>query len=401
MGPSPTVLMDCTAIPANHGGVARYIHGVLEGFESDDFDLVVVAQHSDRERLEASAPWATVITAPRAVRARPLRLIWEQLFLPAVARRAGATVLHSPHYTFPLAWRGRRVVTLHDATFFSHPELHTGLKRLFFRTWIRAAWRHAHAVIVPSAATAGELDRFLGIPAGQVSIARLGVDGRRFHPPTAGQLDAFRAEHSLQPDDTWFAFLGTIEPRKNVGSLLDAYAATRTRLGAGTPRLFIAGARGWDQATLARLDRLEGDSGVTMLGYVPMDHLAALLGGSVAVVYPSLGEGFGLPVVEAMACGATVITTRHLAIPEVGGDAVVYSDADAASLEKAMQTVLEDEPMRQDVIKRAIVRAATFNWRATALAHISAYTARPHPAILESADLEDGGEETRTGTEIQ
>lgn len=393
MGPRPTVLMDCTAIPANHGGVARYIHGVLEGFESSDFRLVILAQHSDKERMSASAPWATVITAPRAVRARPLRLIWEQLRLPAIARRVGATVLHSPHYTFPLAWRGRRVVTLHDATFFSHTDVHTTLKGLFFRAWIRAAWRRAHAVIVPSAATAGELDRFLGVPKGQISIARLGVDGKRFHPPTAGQLDAFRAEHGLQADDTWFAFLGTIEPRKNVGALLDAYASTRARLGDDAPRLLIAGARGWDQPTLARLDALTNDSGVSMLGYVAIDHLAALLGGSVAVVYPSLGEGFGLPVVEAMACGATVVTTRHLAIPEVGGDAVVYSDADAESLDKAMQTVLEDEPMRQDVIKRAIIRAATFNWRATALAHVTAYTGSPHPIILESIDLEQGDEQ--------
>lgn len=386
MAPSPRVLLDCTAIPANHGGVARYIHGLLHGLESSDVDLVVAAQHSDTAAIAASAPWAEIVAVPRLLRIRPLRLIWEQLFLPGLARRAGATVLHSPHYTYPIAWRRRRVVTLHDATFFSHPDVHTPFKRFFFSAWIRAAWRASDAVIVPSAATASELDRMIGLPRGHVSVARLGVDSRRFYPPTASDLAAFREANELPAEANWFAFLGTIEPRKNVSALLDAYSATRDRLGADAPRLFVAGARGWDAAALARLDAAGPESGVTMLGYVPIEQLSALLGGAIAVVYPSLGEGFGLPVVEAMACGATVITTRHLAIPEVGGDAVFYSEADASALEEAMAAVLDEAHPRADVTKRAIARASIFNWRATALAHLDAYTGQPHPIVLDPVE---------------
>jgi glycosyltransferase involved in cell wall biosynthesis len=370
----PRVLIDATAIPADHGGVARYIYGVLQGFSERSVDLVIVCQGSDAPTITAIVPWATIVGTSPLLRARPVRMLWEQFSLPSIARGHHVDMVHSPHYSFPLGWRGRRVITLHDATFFSHPLVHTSLKRLFFRAWMRRAWKTADAVVVPSAVTASELARFLGEPAGVVSVAHLGVDSSRFHPPTPEQLDDFRRAHGIADGQEWFAFLGTIEPRKNVGALLDAYAAIRSDLGADSPRLLIAGARGWDVQALARLDALNHDSGVATLGYVDLDHLAALLGGAVAVVYPSFGEGFGLPVVEAMSCGATVITTRHLALPEVGGDAVVYSEPDAVSLEETMRAVLADEAVRTDMSARAIVRASQFDWNSTALAHLRAYT---------------------------
>ncbi|MFF1634410.1 glycosyltransferase family 4 protein [Leifsonia sp. NPDC058248] len=367
------MLIDATAIPANHGGVARYIYGVLEGFPPDAIHLFVACQPDDAPTVAAIVPWATILTTSRALRVRPIRMLWEQFILPLRATRRRITVIHSPHYSYPLAWSGRSVVTLHDATFFSHPLVHTGLKRLYFRAWIRRAWRHTDAIVVPSATTAGELDRYLGVPNGVVSVAHLGVDVSRFHPPTPEEIDAFRAAHDLDDHHEWFAYLGTIEPRKNVGSLIDAFSAVREELGDASPRLLVAGARGWDVQVLSRLDAMGTDSGVSSLGYVAVEHLSALLGGAVAVVYPSFGEGFGLPVVEAMSCGATVITTRNLAIPEVGGDAVLYSETDATSLQAAMLQVLDDNELRTDMSARAIARASTFDWNATALAHLRAY----------------------------
>jgi len=376
MSSRPRILMDCTAIPANHGGVARYIHGVLSGLDTDEVELHVVAQARDRAAILASAPTATVHTISRGFQSRPLRLVWEQTELPRLARRLGADIVHSPHYTFPVLWRGRHVITLHDATFFSHPELHSRLKRFFFRSWIRRAWSSSDSIVVPSGATASELQRLLGTPGPDVSVAHLGVDLKRFTVPSDERLAAFREAHGLGPDDTWFAFLGTIEPRKNVGSLLDAYISMKTKAGdAPFPRLFIAGARGWDDAVLARLDLLSPDSGVEMLGYVDADELSPLLGGAEAVIYPSLGEGFGLPVVEAMACGGAVITTPHLAIPEVGGDAVIYTEADALEIAAAMRFVLDNPGIVAELRERAITRAREFSWQATARTHVNAFLA--------------------------
>lgn len=367
------VMVDATSIPVNHGGVARYIYGMLQGFAADGLDLVVVCRPDSAENIRRIVPWATVRVTSRIYDVRALRMAWEQLVLPALARSHDIDVVHSPHYSFPLVRTGRRVVTLHDATFVTHPEVHTPIKRFYFRTWMRWAWRSADVVMTPSQSTADELTRLLGPRTGPVRVAHLGVDGSSFHPPTPDELAGFRGAHGLEPSDRWYAFLGTIEPRKNVGNLLDAYLSLRATHGSETPRLLIAGGRGWDKVTLAKLDALPPDSGVSVLGYVPASHLAALLGGSVAVIYPSQAEGFGLPVAEAMSCGATVITTPQLATAEVGGDAVVYSTPDARSLEAGMLTVLNSDPERVDRTARAIERAATFDWKSTALVHLAAY----------------------------
>jgi glycosyltransferase involved in cell wall biosynthesis len=179
----------------------------------------------------------------------------------------------------------------------------------------------------------------------------------------------------LAPDEKWFAFLGTIEPRKNVTSLLDAYSSLRSSLGDSAPRLLLSGSRGWDRAALSRLDRLERSSGVELLGYQPVERLSAFLGGSVAVIYPSLGEGFGLPVLEAMACGATVITTNRLAIPEVGGDAVIYTDVSAEAIRAAMEKVVASEAdgADADLGAKALRRSRQFTWEEMATRHVDAY----------------------------
>jgi glycosyltransferase involved in cell wall biosynthesis len=369
----PHVVLDCTAIPANHGGVARYVDGLLRGLDPAQIKLTLTVQRRDREAFRRLVPWAKIHSLPPFFVGRPVRFAWEQIGLPWFARRVEADVVHSPHYTFPLLWTGGRVVTLHDATFFSDPQVHRPIKRFFFQTWIRLAWRRAGAVVTPSLATASEVERFLGPPTALLEVAPHGVNGGRFHPPTEEQLAGFRKEVDLAEGAHWFAFLGTIEPRKNMVALLDAYAGLRREFGDDTPQLLVSGGRGWDKQALARLDSLGENSGVHELGYLPMASLPALLGGSVAVMYPSLGEGFGLPVLEAMSCGAAVITTNRLAIPEVGGDAVRYTEVDADSIRDAMRELHLDENERVRFSELAVRRASFFSWHATAASHITAY----------------------------
>ena len=376
--PQTTVLVDGTAVPRDLGGVGRYVEGVVSHLAAADADLDVhlVVRPGHAEHFAAIAPDVTVHRAPAWTDSVPLRFLWEQTGLPALGRRLDASVLHSPHYTFPFGWRGGSVVTLHDATFFSNPEWHSRLKRTFFTWWSRRSLRSRPVVLVPSAATATEAARVVPRIRADVRVAPLGVDRARFHEPSVAEVEDARIAAGMPDDAEWIAFLGTIEPRKNVTALLDAYAAVRaarTATGSPTPWLVLSGARGWDTSATERLDALQDDDHVVEAGYLPLEDLAGFLGGATLVVYPSLGEGFGLPVVEAMATGACVLTTQRLSLPEVGGDAAVYAEPDAESLATAVAALLDDPERVAAHRAAALERAARFTWDATAAVHAAAY----------------------------
>lgn len=376
--PQLTVLVDGTAVPRELGGVGRYVEGVVSHLTDPALDVHLVVRPVHAERFRALAPDATVHTAPAWTDSVPLRFLWEQTGLPALGRRIGAQVLHSPHYTFPFGWRGGSVVTLHDATFFSNPEWHSRLKRTFFTWWSRRSLRSRPVVIVPSAATATEAARVVSGIRADVRVAPLGVDRAVFHEPSIAEVEDARIAATLPEGAPWIAFLGTIEPRKNVTALLDAYAtvrASRAAAGSDTPWLVLSGARGWDESAIARLDALQPDDHVIEAGYLPLEDLSGYLGGAEFVVYPSLGEGFGLPVVEAMAAGACVLTTRRLSLPEVGGEAAVYSEPSAPALAEAMTALLDDPALVASHRAAALARADVFTWQATAAVHVDAYSA--------------------------
>jgi glycosyltransferase involved in cell wall biosynthesis len=368
---SVRVLFDATSIPSSRAGVGRYVEGVLGAFAVDDhgIDLVVVAKPADVGGFRALG--LETVVAPARTASTWQRLLWEQVGLPGLAKRLGCRVIHSPHYTFPLLSRLPRVVTVHDLTFFTMPELHTTLKAPMFRWWIRRVARTRRLVVAVSQATADEFARIVRGDPALITVAHHGFDRTVFHPPTEADVRAFGSAHGVEPNG-WIAFLGTLEPRKNLAALLAAHAT----LAGAAPPLLLAGGEGWGGGIGADLAAARAaGADVRTLGYLPVDDLRAFLGGARVVVYPSLGEGFGLPVLEAMASGATVLTTRALSLPEVGGDAVAYSNPDAASIATALAALLADDAERERLAAAGIERSARFSWQASAAAHAAAYRA--------------------------
>jgi glycosyltransferase involved in cell wall biosynthesis len=367
----PSVLIDATAVPADRGGVGRYVDSLAAALDEGGARLAVVCQPRDAQLYHGLAPNSRIVPATEAVATRTARLTWEQTKLPWLARRLGVDVLHSPHYTAPLAVPAASVVTLHDATFFTDAVLHSSVKARFFRTWTKASLRRAQLCVVPSHATAAELVRVAGADPRTLHVAPHGVDMDLLHPPTEEEITTVKAGLGIADTD-YVAFLGALEPRKNVPALIRGFAhACQGRT--NPPALVLAGQPGWDGQVERALDAAPRRLRVLRAGYLPLEWLPGFLGGALLVAYPSLGEGFGLPVLEAMAAGACVLTTRRLSLPEVGGEAVAYCGVGPGDIAAALTELFDDPARRAELASAAQLRSKEFTWAGSADRHREAY----------------------------
>jgi glycosyltransferase involved in cell wall biosynthesis len=370
------VSLDVSAVPASPAGAGRYTVELARALAAlDDPRLLLLSRRSDAERWrDLSRGRADVLAGPPSP--RPLRIAWEQLVLPSVLRRARPDVHHGPHYTMPERSPVPVVVTIHDCTFFDHPEWHEPAKVRFFRRAIRVAARRAGALVCVSETTARDLAAVCTVTA-PVVIAPHGVDHRRFSAvaPSSGSDDVELERLGIDPRGRFVLFLGTIEPRKDVATLVRAFSALAADERDVT--LVLAGRRGWgtgpvDDAVAASpfCDR------IVCTGYVPDDGVPALLRRAAVVAYPSLAEGYGLPALEALACGAPLVTTSGTAMAELAGEAATLVDpGDADGLAVALSQVLIAAGSAEAERRRAagFARAAACTWGASAERHIEAY----------------------------
>jgi len=367
----PRVLVDATAVPSDRGGLGRYVDGLVGGLVACGADLALACQRADAERYARVAPDAQVVAGPAAIAHRPARLAWEQTGLPLVAEQVGAQVVHSPHYTMPLRAGRPVVVTVHDASVFTDPEHQSTGRGPFFRSAIRTALRQATRCVVPSVATRDELVRVAEAEPATLDVALHGVDPRAFHVPGEAEQQRVQARLGLA-GSPYVAFLSTLEPRKNVPGLVRGWM--RACEGREVPPLLVlAGGSGWDVEIDRVLSEVPAHLRVLRPGYLRYGDLPGFLGGADVVAYPSFGEGFGLTVLEAMACGAAVLTSRRLALPEVGGDAVAYTGTDPDAIGAALSALLDDQPRRAELSAAGVERARQFTWEASARAHLESY----------------------------
>lgn len=369
-GPGVAICVDQLWFAAP-GGIGTYVRHLVPSLARCDPELTIVLFHARFERRAApSEPW---LAGFRVVElGRPVRTLypsWALLGRPALPTplREMDLVHATNHAAIPPKGPGQRlVVSVHDLAFLRYPRLFPRAWRGQYRLALRAAVRRADAVLTPSRATAEDL------------VARTRVDPARVRvTPLAASLpesdvEVDRVLHRLRVPTPYVLSVGTLEPRKNLVRLVRAY---RRIAAGGLPHaLVLAGPMGWQPEPLLRELALSGPGEIVLTGPLPEADLDALYRGASAFCYPSLYEGFGLPVLEAMARSVPTVVSRTSSMPEVAGDAALLVDPrSVAELAAALERVLTDTDLAERLAAAGRARAQRFSWQETARRTLEAY----------------------------
>jgi glycosyltransferase involved in cell wall biosynthesis len=358
-------------VPGETGGMETYARELLPRLAA--LDGLAVTALVNREAAEAGGgPWGDVVPMEVVpVRARN-RIEWvrgEQQLVPGLADRARADIVHSLASTAPLRGRARRVTTIHDLNYKLVPDTHFGLRGLGMRVLVPAAARRSHRIVVDAASTRRDLVRHLGMPADKVDVVPLGVTPSPVATPAPEAV--LRAELGLGERPVVLS-VSAKRPHKNIARLLDALAGIAPER---RPVLVVPGYPTPYEARLRAHAAAAGVAGeVVWPAWVGAAQLEGLYALAALVVFPSLYEGFGLPVLEAMARGVPVATSDRSSLPEVAGDAALLFDPeDTGAIRAAIERLLADPGERARLRAAGLARARTFTWERTAELTAAAY----------------------------
>lgn len=377
------IALDLSLVPGERVGVGQYAYQLARALGRVDrvnsYVLYPVFYYIvDPDYHRAQLPeTANMRVAHRRLPPALVRFLWRQdrseEFKEYLLGRAD--LVHSTTYCAPRfrAPRRRLVVTIHDCTVVTHPEFHLPANVEHCLRGIRLAIERADALIVVSESTRHDLER-MGAPADRIVVTHEAADPAMAPVQDADRLEAVRRRYDLP--ERFVLFVGSMEPRKNLLRLLEAFAALGPAL-RREYRLVVAGAQGWlNDSVRERVQKLGLEGSAHFPGYVRQDDLAAVYSLATVFAYPSLWEGFGLPVVEAMACGTPVLTSSVSSLPEVAGDAaVLVPPTDVDAIADGLARLLEDAALRADLAGRGQRRAARFSWERCARETLAVYRA--------------------------
>ena len=366
--------IDYTAATHQQAGIGRYTRGLVVALAQqnteDEFVLLVTGGRSDRAGPQTQQ-LKSVLPESFRIRRAPLServwtILWHRLRLPIPVDlfTGPVDVFHSPDYVLPPLRQGKTVVTIHDLSFLRYPEGAEPKLRRYLSSAVPRAVSRADLVLGDSENTRNDIIELLSVPPGKVEVLYPGVDEIFRVVEDERILSEVSSLYGL--DFPFILTVGTVEPRKNLILLLDAYAALRKA--SDVPhKLVIAGGKGWlYEGVFRRVEELSLDEDVIFLGFVADQNLPALYSLADVFVFPSLYEGFGLPPLEAMACGTPVITSRTSSLPEVVDEAGLMVPAnDPDMLTETIGRVLNDPGLGEDLAKRGVSQARKFTWQAT------------------------------------
>ena len=363
-------------IPGQNGGTETYLMGIMRellALSSGRHEFFVYCNSSAAPTLSAAFEGATMVPCAVSGASRIARVLYEQLWLPRLVKRDAIDVLHSPGFVLPLAATCRHVLTVHDFFHERYPAWLSPLKRAYWRLLIPPSIRKADRVIVVSEAVKTELERYFPDAMGKSVVTH---EGSKFSDTTRGAPCAHISSHSATP---YFFWVGTLAKHKNLGTMIRAFRLFKEAHG-GAHRLVLAGGVGQNikpalMDATEREDLARVEPWITWAGRVSDAELATLYQGALSLIFLSLYEGFGLPVLEAMSLGCPVITSARGSLGEVAGDAALLIDepTDAAATCQAMSRIAFDIEVREKLITKGLARSEEFTFAKAAQLTLECY----------------------------
>jgi glycosyltransferase involved in cell wall biosynthesis len=364
----PRIGYDITPLIGMHTGVGNYTRQLLTHMLAldDEHDFLLLSNR----------PEAT-LDVPRSARAQPMvqpfpsRMLWMQGVLPRLLREARPDLCHYPNSIGPLDSPCRYVVTIHDMTLSFLPQYHPLRKRLLVRPLIPIFARRAARIITVSEHARADIVRLLRVPAARVVVIPEAAAPIFYEAAPAEQARVRERYHLRGP---YLLYVGTLEPRKNLVRLIRAWHSL-WRSGAIPHQLVLVGGRGWQDAEIYRtIQLLDCGDALRLAGYIPTADLPALYSAADAFAFPSLAEGFGLPVIEAMACGTPVLVSTDRALRDLAGAAALAVDPyDIQAIETGLERLLSDATLRDQLRAQGLQRASTYSWNETARRTLAVY----------------------------
>jgi glycosyltransferase involved in cell wall biosynthesis len=369
--------IDYTAGVNQSAGIGRFVRGLVGGLTELDQTNQYVLLHAKASngfngRLPAGR---NIVARPAGVPQRYLDVVWHRLTLPLPVNLflGRVDLFHSPDFVLPPVSKALSVLTVHDLAFLLYPECAEAKLRAYLEKAVPRSARRADFIVADSENTRNDVICLLGVPPRKVAVVPGGVESSFAPVEEPGRLTALRERLGIG-EAPFILSVGVIEPRKNLGVLFEAYRVLRDRT--GLPHLLVvAGNRGWLSAeSVERAQQSVYRDDIRLIGFVPEADLPTLYTAASAFAFPSLYEGFGLPPLEAMACGTPTVVSRASSLPEVAGDAALQVDPrDVEGLAAALELLLLDDALQAELRARGFERARAFSWRAAARQQLDVY----------------------------
>lgn len=363
------ILIDFTQIPLQKVGVGVYAKETFKRIVNKDKDnnYYCIIQNDDNELINLFQSQKIIKVNSKIFRYFIFRVLLEQFYIPFLCLKYKIDIIHSLHYSFPIMKlsKTKRIVVVHDLTFFIYPKMHTLIKRYYFKIFIKLACKYSDAIICVSKSTKNDLFRYVSNIKSEVHVIPLAAN-----ITTNYSVIDVKNKYSIKKD--YLLFIGTLEPRKNITQLIKAYSNIKDK---EKLQLVIVGKKGWYYKEIFNLvDQLSLNNDIIFTGFASDEDKFALLENCYIFIYPSVYEGFGLPVLEAITLGVPTITSNVSSMPEVVEDsAIKINPLDVNDIIKAIDLLSQDDQLRENLSKKGKTQSMKYSWDITAKETVSLY----------------------------